>query len=204
MPNGARQHSIEKGADVRRSLAEITAGGAGWVMAAGSLEALELKIEGTPRRIDGKSVIVSLSGPAGGPYVIAIYRSGQMLAGEMDNARSLGMTVVVVPAEIVRAPEPVAVPEVTAQAGWAASALQTAAVTRASEPDDGEVIPKAGDLVEHFAFGLCEVLMGDEDSLRIRDLHGRGRIREIRLEVLNVSGPAARDGKRLFRLARRN
>jgi hypothetical protein len=148
--------------------------------------------------------------------MIAISRSGQTLAGELDNARSTGMTLVLLPAEpgeapksVERKPAPAPVasspPLPTGKGGWAASALASAEITREAEPEDvPNAMPGAGDLVEHFAFGLCQVLMGDEDTLKIRDLHGRGRIREIRTEMLKVTGPTARDGKRLFKLARRN
>lgn len=205
MSTGARLHTLEAGTDVRKALLHLAEGRTGWVSASGSLEALELRIDGTPRRIDGKTTIVSLSGPCGGPYMIALSRSGQLMAGELDNARSLGMTVVVVPAEVVEAKPVPATPKGDAPQGWAAAALATAGVVRDNEPEDvPNAMPGAGDLVQHFAFGMCEVLMGDEDTLKIRDLHGKGRIREIRMEVLKVTGPTAREGKRLFRLERRN
>lgn len=203
MSTGARLHTLEAGTDVRKALLHLAEGRTGWVSASGNLEALELRIDGTPRRIDGKTTIVSMSGPCGGPYMIALSRSGQLMAGELDNARSLGMTLVIVPAEVVEA-KPVPSPG-DAPKGWAAAALATADVVREADPDDvPNAMPGAGDLVQHFAFGMCEVLMGDEDTLKIRDLHGKGRVREIRIEVLKVTGPTAREGKRLFRLERRN
>lgn len=212
-------HTLPTGTDVRKALLALSEGRTGWVMASGVVEALELRIDGVPRRIDGKTTIVSLSGPCGGPYMIALSRSAQMMAGELDNARSLGMTILLIPGEPGEAPKPRepkpppasvppsprAQPSVTAKGGWAASALASAEVTREMDPDDvPNAMPGAGDLVDHFAFGLCQVLMGDEDTLKIRDLHGRGRIREIRVEMLKVTGPTAKDGKRLFKLARRN
>ncbi|HEX6276472.1 MAG TPA: hypothetical protein VFZ53_25700, partial [Polyangiaceae bacterium] len=74
-----------------------------------------------------------------------------------------------------------------------------------SAPEDDEPIamPERGDLVEHFAFGLCEVLSVSGDRLVVRDLKGPGRIREIASERLAVSGPSEHDGKRLYRLTRR-
>ena len=71
-------------------------------------------------------------------------------------------------------------------------------------PQDEPPLPEAGDLVQHFAFGLCEVLMAADERLKIRDLKGPGRIREIRLEMLIVHGPTEKDGKKLFRLERKN
>ena len=75
---------------------------------------------------------------------------------------------------------------------------------RAAEAEHEPLVPEPGDLVEHFAFGLCEVLMGDDERLKIRDVNGPGRVREIRLDMLRVAGPDERSGKRLFRLARRS
>jgi hypothetical protein len=117
-------------------------------------------------------------------------------------------------------PAPPAVVAPTATAAAAAvppNATATAAppatswgeVARASERDededdeDEEAIPTPGDLVDHFSFGLCEVLTSDGERLRIRDLRGPGRIREISLNMLTVSAPTTSNNKRLFRLLRK-
>jgi predicted DNA-binding protein with PD1-like motif len=64
-------------------------------------------------------------------------------------------------------------------------------------------VPDPGDIVEHFAFGLCDVLKSDGDRLHLR-VHKDGRIREIALEMLRVARlddtPA---GTRHFKLERR-
>jgi hypothetical protein len=89
---------------------------------------------------------------------------------------------------------------------WArAAAASAAAAARAALEgvDDGPG-PEAGDLVEHFAFGLCEVLTSDGDRLRIRDLKQPGRVREVSMTMLKVMSPTESDGKRMFRLARRS
>jgi hypothetical protein len=63
--------------------------------------------------------------------------------------------------------------------------------------------PEAGDFVEHFAFGPCEVLKSDGDRLHLR-VRKDGRIREIALEMLRVSRlPDGEDPKRRFKLERR-
>jgi predicted DNA-binding protein with PD1-like motif len=46
--------------------------------------------------------------------------------------------------------------------------------------------PEAGDVVEHFAFGSCEVLKSDGDRLHLK-VGKDGRIREIALEMLRVT-----------------
>lgn len=49
-----------------------------------------------------------------------------------------------------------------------------------------QVYPDAGDVVEHFAFGRCEVVKSDGDRLHLR-LGKDGRIKEIALEMLKVT-----------------
>ncbi|HET9953972.1 MAG TPA: hypothetical protein VFQ61_05695 [Polyangiaceae bacterium] len=88
-------------------------------------------------------------------------------------------------------------------AGWAAQVNAVAAAQAVPEEEPEPAEPERGDLVQHFAFGLCEVLTANDDKLMIRDLGGPGRIREIRTAMLNVERPTERDGKRLFRLTRK-
>jgi predicted DNA-binding protein with PD1-like motif len=63
-------------------------------------------------------------------------------------------------------------------------------------------VPEAGDRVDHFAFGRCDVLKSDGDRLHLR-VHKDGRIREIALEMLRVTREEDSDGKRRFKLERR-
>lgn len=69
--------------------------------------------------------------------------------------------------------------------------------------EEQEVYPEVGDLVSHFAFGLCEVVLSDGDVIRIRE--DSGRTRNVGLGMLRVGkstiDPAT--GKRLFELGRR-
>jgi len=51
--------------------------------------------------------------------------------------------------------------------------------------DVDSIFPEAGDLVDHFAFGRCEVLKSDGDRLHLR-VGKDGRVREIALEMLRV------------------
>jgi predicted DNA-binding protein with PD1-like motif len=74
----------------------------------------------------------------------------------------------------------------------------------AAESDEGPM-PEAGDLVEHFAFGSCEVVKSDGERIHLR-VGKDGRIREIALEMLRVSPlPPADDApnKRIWKLERR-
>lgn len=158
----------------------------------------------------------------------------EVWAGQLVRAQSDGVTVFIVPCEAtekvmpeIPAPKPNAAPTPTpaavpakvtpaavqpkdpppvapAQSDWAKAALASAAVRRAAEAEHEPIVPEPGDLVQHFSFGLCEVLMGDDERLKIRDIDGPGRIREIRLDMLTVTGPRDREGKRLYRLERKN
>jgi predicted DNA-binding protein with PD1-like motif len=55
----------------------------------------------------------------------------------------------------------------------------------AVKTDEGPY-PEAGDMVEHFAFGTCQVLKSDGDRLHLK-VGKDGRIREIALEMLRVT-----------------
>jgi predicted DNA-binding protein with PD1-like motif len=68
--------------------------------------------------------------------------------------------------------------------------------------EEHSVFPEAGDVVEHFAFGKCDVLKSDGDRLYLR-MHKDGRIKEIALEMLKVTPVGEEEGKRSYKLARR-
>ena len=80
---------------------------------------------------------------------------------------------------------------------WARAAAASAAAASDSD-EEGEQFPDAGDLVDHFAFGLSEVLMSDGDRLRIRDTKTPARVREVAVSMLKVSAPTMEEGKRLL------
>ena len=65
-----------------------------------------------------------------------------------------------------------------------------------------DVYPEAGDMVDHFAFGRCEVMKSDGDRLHVK-IPRDGRLKEIAVEMLKVTAQGNVDGKRLFRLDRR-
>ncbi len=87
----------------------------------------------------------------------------------------------------------------------ASSAMPARPPARPPQMDDHEqLIPEAGDEVQHFAFGKCEVIKTDGDRLHLR-VGKEGRMREIALEMLKVTlldeDPTVRP--RHFRLDRR-
>jgi predicted DNA-binding protein with PD1-like motif len=67
---------------------------------------------------------------------------------------------------------------------------------------EGGPVPEPGDVVDHFAFGRCDVVKSDGDRLHLR-VHKDGRIREIALEMLRVTPIAADGSGRQFKLERR-
>jgi hypothetical protein len=73
---------------------------------------------------------------------------------------------------------------------------------RAIVNDDNLLFPEAGDIVEHFAFGRCEVLKSDGDRLQIK-VGKDGRMREIALEMLRVTELESQSDNRRFKLDRK-
>lgn len=118
--------------------------------------------------------------------------------------------VVAPPAAVV--PPPVAVaaaaPSAAPPAPGSSPALPTSPmplkpVRPSTSGDDDVVYPDAGDIVEHFHFGKCEVLKSDGDRLHLRD-EREGRIKEIALEKLRVTPmPTEEGGPRRFKLDRK-
>ncbi|HSO38904.1 MAG TPA: hypothetical protein VLT33_40520 [Labilithrix sp.] len=70
--------------------------------------------------------------------------------------------------------------------------------------EEEQAIPEPGDIVEHFAFGRCEVVKTDGDRLHVR-LPKDQRVKEIALEMLRVSLIPAVDGEstKHYKLARK-
>jgi predicted DNA-binding protein with PD1-like motif len=62
--------------------------------------------------------------------------------------------------------------------------------------------PEPGDVVDHFAFGRCEVIKSEGDRLHLR-IPKDGRVREIALEMLRVTPLESEGPGRRFKLERR-
>jgi hypothetical protein len=198
----------------------------GWLEATGHIEDVELGVAGEGanlrRGFHGRFTLASLSGRFGGPYAVTLARASgagiETVAGMLFAARSAGVTAFCTPAlalsveAAAERPEPkapTATPEkaTPTSADWARTA-QAAAVSAANEADDDEepeeFFPEPGDFVQHFAFGLCEVLRVEGDRLTLRDVKRAGRVREIRVQaMLSVGKPTISDGRRVFSLDRR-
>jgi hypothetical protein len=177
----------------------------------GQVEAVELRVaaEGASEVtvLRGRFNLLSLAGPRGGPFSVTLARISdaglQVLGGELVRARSAGVTATLQPATRDAAASTAKLPGAPATWATAAAASTEATARDEDEEDKEESAPEAGDRVQHFAFGLCEVLTCDGDRLRIRDVEGPRRVREVAMSMLRVIGPTESDGKRLFQLARR-
>src|SRR6185503_16531371 len=70
--------------------------------------------------------------------------------------------------------------------------------------DLDDVYPEVGDLVNHFAFGDCTVVASNGDQISLRS-DPDGRVRAVALAMLKIEPqPDGPDGKRRFKLARKN
>jgi hypothetical protein len=230
MPSAApRLVTIADGENLLDALAEACGPGDGWVAAVGHVDSVELRVAGegadVRKQLRGRLTLAQLSGPYGGPYFATLSRhsslGAELWAGQLLGARSAAVTatlwiaqgsvrelvdaaparVEAPPAVTEKAAAPAA-PAVPAAAGWAAAA-HAAAAANLEEEDEEPARPERGDLVRHFAFGLCEVLQSTGDRLKLRDTHGPGRIREIAIDMLEISPPTEQNGKRVFKLSRK-
>jgi len=218
--------TIADGENLLDALAEACGQGDGWVAAVGHVDSVELRVAGegadVRKQLRGRLTLAQLSGPFGGPYFATLSRhtsvGSELVAGQLLGARSAAVTATLwtaqgsvrelVDAAPPRTEAPAIVPEkaaatVPAAAGWAAAAQAAAAANAVEEEDEEPKRPQRGDLVRHFAFGLCEVLQDTGDRLKLRDTHGPGRIREIAVDMLEISPPTEQNGKRVFKLSRK-
>jgi hypothetical protein len=216
--------TVPDGENLLDALAEACGQGDGWVAAVGHVDSVEIRVAGegadVRKQLRGRLTLAQLSGPYGGPYFATLSRhtsvGSELVAGQLLGARSAAVTATLWTAqgsvrELVDAapprtetpapPEKAATPA-PAAGGWAAAA-QAAAAANAEEEDEEPQRPQRGDLVRHFAFGLCEVLQETGDRLKLRDTHGPGRIREIAVDMLEISPPTELNGKRVFKLSRK-
>ncbi len=223
--------SIPAGDDVLEALRGIDFGHDGWVQGVGEIENAELRVasEGhDPRRaVRGRANLLTLAGPASGPYMVTLAQAtddgvlvtgGALLAG-VSRGISLAVTDLVplgaaasdspkpgagsahVEPEPELQPEPAPQPGVSA---WASVATATVAAEARPEPASIRQKPERGDRVQHFKFGLCDVVKLQGDRATLRDVHGPGRFREIALTHVEIDEPKERDGKRVFPLRRRS
>jgi len=218
---------IPVGSPLVATLAEAFNVEGGWIHAVGFVENPELKLAGEAadvrRVMSGRFALAACSGPLGGPYGVTLARArgadNDVIAGLLVEATSGGVAAICFSSTgqhlgaargsgsaVERAPSASAqvVAKGNARPPLSRFAANVGIAAPEDDDDEGELVaPERGDLVHHFAFGRAEVLAIEGDRLTLRDLHGPGRIREIALDRLTVSGPVEHEGKRLFRLDRR-
>ena len=112
------------------------------------------------------------------------------------------------PAPALPAAPPPAAPPVARPSPTFSMGSNNAMPTRIAKPilpeEEDQAVPEPGDIVEHFAFGRCEVVKTDGDRLHLR-LPKDQRIKEIALEMLRVELIPPVDGETSnhYRLARK-
>lgn len=219
MSDPSRLLPIPEGAELLAALERALAGGEGWVQAVGTVQDATLRLAAAggdeQHELRGHATLLALNGPVGGPYMATLARATgvgiEVVGGVLTRARARVVNAVLTPIvgvssdkgeDSVDRPREAGAPPASP---WAALAASSAAAAREEEEPSVEELehPAPGDRVQHFAFGLCDVLMVDGDSLRIRDVRGVGRVREIRIDKLELVAPIHRDGKRVFKLLRR-
>lgn len=209
MSSPPRLLTLKPGIDVVKALADSARGS--FVQASGEVAGAEVRVvgDGPPlRSIAGRATLVSLTGPGEGPLTACLVRaketSSEVVAGILVRAKVQEVHALVhasdaADAEVAR--EPQSAPTASTGSGWVDRAQ--AAMHDASEDDEEEVgFPEPGDRVQHFAFGLCDVLAADGERLKIRDVKAGGRVREISTAMLTIEAPKLRDGYKVFRLSR--
>jgi hypothetical protein len=218
--------SIPSGGELGEALEEAFDKHRGWVQATGFIEDAELRLGGdgadVRRTFRGRYALAQLAGPLGGPYGVTLSRAVgervEVVAGVLVRARSAGVSALCISAGD-SLPRPAAdlgddkalglQPREAPEPSFAKRPLTSSFAARvgvseaAADEEDDPVLPERGDLVEHFAFGMCEVLSATGDRLVLRDWRGSGRIREIASERLSITGPSEHQGKRMFRLTKR-
>ena len=113
--------------------------------------------------------------------------AGELVGGELVRARSQGVSLVRFLTSETKE-------------SWASVAARAAADAR--EDDAPVELPKPHDRVDHFSFGICDVLVVQGNRMKIRSATG-GRLREISLEMLRVLPPTEVNGRRVFGLVKR-
>jgi hypothetical protein len=150
--------------------------------------------------------------PARAPVIEARYpvteaRAPEPRAPEPVRAPEPARAPVVIPAARGSEPRAAAVPVYppvapSAQMPPGGGNIPTKLVKPKEDIDD--IYPEVGDLVHHFAFGDCTVIASNGDQISLR-VEPDGRVRAVALAMLKIEPqPDGPDGKRRFKLARKN
>lgn len=200
--------SVPQGEDLLTFLAGLGGAADAWVTGVGEVEDAELTVtldeNAAPHVVSGRAMLVSLSGPLSGPLMATLAHAGSagLIGGRLGAARSAGVKLVVMePSAADRAAAAGALAAV-ARARAAAAAADLADARAAEEEGESDDPPRFGDHVDHFVFGLCEVMVLHGERMKIRAIAG-GKLREIHLRAVRVLKPTEQGGRRVFKLVRR-
>ncbi|HEX4477759.1 MAG TPA: hypothetical protein VH142_21870 [Polyangiaceae bacterium] len=190
--------SIPVGEDVLAFFARLDAPADEWVNAVGIVEGVKLAVarpDGSDENVElaGRTTLLNLCGPRSGP-LMAVFAGRVNDAAGVSGGRLLGARSAGVFASINN--------------GAGASEVPVVAppVSAAAHPDDDETeeMPRFGDRLEHFVFGLCDVMVVKGERIKIRDVAPPHRLREIHIGAMKLLAPTERDGHRTFKLVKRN
>jgi hypothetical protein len=194
--------TIPDGVDVSDFLARLGLAEDAWVNAVGTVSGAELALAGeggeVTRAVESTATLISLLGPARGPLmaVLASAEAG-IHAGRLTRAVSGGVVFTVMNS----APNPAGAAPAPATALPAGAGTSTAPARLVDE--EADELPLQGDRIDHFVFGLCDVMVVTGERFKIREVGG-GKLREIHVGPFRLSKPVVRDGKRVFKLVKRS
>lgn len=207
---------IPNGTDLLDALQQIGEPACGWITGVGDVDGVELTVArpGNVQTLSlpGRVSLVSLSGPFGGPFMATLAAATDMgidmHAGQLTRARAISVTLMISNESADTAKPAHSAASSTPQPPRVATAnampVQSAAVSPGDDDEEeSDVMPQYKDQIEHPVFGLCDVMVVRGDRMKIRDIHGPTRVREIHLSVLKVLAPVERNGIRVFKLVKR-
>jgi hypothetical protein len=172
-----------------------------WITAVGAVTDAEVAtaVEGAETfRVTERAHLVSLSGLSNGPLmaVLAVGAGAnhRVVAGRLLRAQAVGIRFIAVSTS-GRGP----VPAVTAPP----RGVTGNPVKPPPKPEDeADELPEVGDRIDHFVFGLCDVMVVTGERLKLRGVEN-GKLRDINVGPFHLSKPVVLDGKRVFKLVKR-
>jgi hypothetical protein len=192
--------TVPESEDIISFLARLGAPAGTWVSGVGDATDVVLSVlvdggEGE-RLLPGRTQLLSLAGPVGGPFMVTLLavESGQaaLAGGKLVSGRSAVVSLFL--------SEPRSAPSAPEAQGEKSAG--TAPAADPGDDDESDEAPRYGDRVDHFVFGLCDVMVVREERMKIRAAEG-GKLREIHLRAVKVLKPTVEDGRRVFKLARK-
>ena len=188
MPAHTTVAAVPPGGNILESLVQLAKVGDAWLHATGEIDGVELLVASdgpaAARPLKGRFYTpLQLAGPSKGPFVVTLARASdsgiEVLGGVLVRARSAGVHVAVHAATA----SDVGIAAASPSPWVKAAAVSAAIAAREVIEEVDELSPEAGNLVDHFAFGLCEVVTSDGERLKDpRRSKVPGRVREVSID----------------------